>query len=123
MFPLKWMCRVEIASLFFKHCVLLFIRNLVRPRASWSELSVNTTRRVPYNILTIYPNMKTNKMRQKYYNGDHSLKCPLHINYDDFHAIHSKLQSSLISLKLCHDSSWHVINIVHGLFIGNKSVR
>ena len=39
-----------------KPCVLLFRRNLVRPRASESELSVNTTSRVPYNRLDICPN-------------------------------------------------------------------
>ena len=36
-----------------KPCVLLPRRNLVRPRTSWSDLSVNTMRRVP-SQLTIY---------------------------------------------------------------------
>ena len=38
----QWVSQLKILNQ--KPCILLFRRNLVKPRASYSELSVNTTR-------------------------------------------------------------------------------
>ena len=49
-------CTIVIKILNQKHCVLIYRRNLNSPQANLTKLSVNTTRRVHTNKLTIYPN-------------------------------------------------------------------
>ena len=57
----------------------LFRRILVRPRASQSELSVNTSRGVPYNRLSIYPNRQVQNQTGK--SGLQVLVCPTFLSH------------------------------------------